>query len=178
VSGKYWGALFSKLLAIYVLIGCINYLGIIVSLPVTITGAELWEKITMALSYLISFVLRLALAYFLWAGADYLSGRMVGDNGDDVKPATPEDVQAIAFSAVGVLVLSDALPELLQQLTSLIAMRQMDILSASDWMYISSLTKIAGLVLKAVMGLWLFLGSRGMVQLFRRMRKAGVKTYE
>lgn len=174
MSGRYLAVLLCKVLAIYVFIWAINYTGIIGMLPVSFAHAGTREMLYTALSFLVPFVLLAVLGVFLWIRAEYMSHRMVGAHSEDVKAAGAEDVQAIAFSAVGVLALSDALPKFVQQLFSIIAMSQTQMFSL-EGMYISNMSGIAGSVVKLILGFWLFFGSRGIVHLLRSLRKAGLK---
>ena len=173
-SGRSWAALLCKVLAIYVLIKAINYTSIICVLPVSFSHAGTWEMLSNVLSFLVPFVLLAVLGAFLWVRAEYMSRRMVGAHSEDVKAVGAEDVQAITFSAVGVLALSDALPKLAQQLYSVIAMHQAQMQSV-EGMYIPTMSGIVGSVVKLIIGLWLLLGSRGIVHLLRSLRKAGLK---
>lgn len=176
---KHWAALFCKVLAIYILVGCIKYLSVIVAMPVSAMGVELWQMIILGLSYLAPFVLELALAWFLWARAGYLSEKMAGSEVgiSEENQADMEALQVMVFSAAGVLVLSDALPDLVRQLYSLIVMQHIKF-SGAGWNHVSTIANTAGAVVKLAMGLWLLLGSRGIVRLLGYLRKVGVAKNE
>lgn len=177
MTGRSWAALFCKVLAIYVFILAINYTGIAGMLPYVLSDIGTQEMLSNVLTFLVPFVLLIALGAFLWVRAEYLSRRMVEDHSEDVKAASAEDMQVIAFSAIGVLTLSDALPRLAQQLYSVIAMSQRQMLSA-EGMYISTMSGIAGSAVELIIGLCLFLGPRGIVHLIRSLRTAGIKREE
>jgi hypothetical protein len=88
-----------------------------------------------------------------------------------------EQTQMLVFAAVGVLIFADALPQLLNSISSFfISLNQVTGRSqySADAEYISrTLFTAMGTLLKAALGLWLFFGARGFANIWRFLRNAG-----
>lgn len=115
----------------------------------------------------------LAMGLFLWFRAASLAGRMVTD---DPAPATRADitaegVMAVAFAAVGVFVVTRVLPGIAWGLYQRVG----------DPRPVGGRGSQPALWPNAIglgLGLWLLLGSRGIAEVVRRLRRAGQKPDE
>jgi hypothetical protein len=88
-----------------------------------------------------------------------------------------EQIQILAFAIAGVLIFSDALPQLLNSFFSFFSSlnqvsnrSQPPAYSEFNW---HSLLTAAGTLLKAALGLWLFFGARGFANFWWSMRNFG-----
>lgn len=117
----------------------------------------------------------------LWLYAGKLANYLVPDKEPDKDPPSGdpqirvEDIQAAAFSLVGLFILVDAAPKLIQILLNIILFSKLQHAIPSEWVNITTITRIAELVIQLVLGFWLFFGSRGIVGLLRRLRETDVK---
>jgi hypothetical protein len=88
-----------------------------------------------------------------------------------------EQIQILVFAIAGVLIFSDALPQLLNSFYSFFASlnqvagtNQPPAYAEFNW---RSLLAATGTLLKAALGLWLFFGARGFANFWRSMRNFG-----
>ena len=118
----------------------------------------------------------IVLSILLWFLADRIAGRMVSgtEGSTEVSKLTAADIQAIAFSVVGMLVLTRFFPQLAQLIVNL------SILDRYDHAPMDAMTKgrIGGLIVQLAIGLWLLLGSRGLVGFLKTVREAGLEKSE
>ena len=171
------GSLAFKLMGVYALVRAAEHLitavmwvGSIASLAAMeedfqAGASEVWTGLLTALP----FVILLALGLYLLARSNKLSARMFPDaDGDVAVTASTRDVQAIAFSIVGVLLFASALPQLAKIGVNLyyhwkFPEMKPDIVRGT---WISLLTMCA----KITLGVALFFGGRSLSNLWFRMR--------
>ncbi len=88
-----------------------------------------------------------------------------------------EQIQILVFAAVGVLVFSDALPQLLNNLYSFFASFSQVGGSSQPPAYVDynrrTMLSAIGILLKAALGVWLFFGARGFAHFWRSLRAFG-----
>lgn len=104
-------------------------------------------------------------AIMLWFGAPFLAKSIFNKISSEAESqATLVDMQMIAFSVVGLFILATSLPDLVE----IVAV----ILTASSIQggAGSLVHNIVTLILKAVLGFWLLLGSQGIVGIIRSQR--------
>ncbi|MFZ5644442.1 MAG: hypothetical protein ACOY46_12710 [Bacillota bacterium] len=180
MTARMLAALSCKVLAIFVLIKVIsdlNWASVFISALQPDVGG--YEIIIAISAIVISFLFLTAIGYILWFRTDYLTQKMmVKDFAIEESRLKSDDIQAIAFSAVGVIVLADAIPDIVQQIFYIWQMRSAQYMITEQWNNFYTVSRIAGLSLQIVIGLWLFFGSRGIVGLVRTLRRAGVKKPE
>jgi CDP-diglyceride synthetase len=116
----------------------------------------------------------LIMALVFWRCADYFARRMVSD---DPTPATSsavtlEGVLGVAFAAIGVFVLIGVLPEIAGVFLRVVRSRY----AFSEWWASTEWqAEFSSLVLKTVLGIWLLLGSKGLVRALKKFRTFGVR---
>jgi len=171
------GSLAFKLLGVYALVRAAEHLRTLVMWVhsiATLVGmeegfqagaSEVWASLFVVLP----FAALVALGVFLLARSSRLSTRMFPDaDGDVAVTASIRDVQAIAFSVVGVLLFALALPQLAQIGVNLYyhwKFPEMNLkLLRGNW--ITLLTMCA----KIILGTALFFGGRSLSNLWFRMR--------
>lgn len=170
-----------RVLAVYTLVQAIQSLNHFAVLPVSMME-RFPSGVTalMAMAAFIPPILLFALAVVLWFRADRFAGDMVsGKNTPGESTAVGgEDVQVIAFSAVGVLVLAGAVPELFQFVSSLILQKSFQYHPFSETVSVYTLSRAIGLAVRLVIGLWLLLGARGLAGFIKTLREAGLREPE
>lgn len=167
-----------KVLAVYTLVLALQSLNYFAILPVSIM--ENFPSGVTTLLVMVAFIpsiLLLTLAAILWFRADRFAGHMAPDkNTSGEKTAVSgEDVQVIAFSVVGVLVLAGAVPELFQFVSNLVLQRSLQDHSLSETVSVYTVSRAIGLAVRLVIGFWLLLGARGLAGLFNTLREAGLR---
>jgi hypothetical protein len=100
------------------------------------------------------------------------------DTGDgNITAVSFEQIQILAFAIAGVLIFSEALPQLLNSvfsffisLNQVTGRNQPPAYAEFNW---QSLLSAVGTLLKAALGLWLFFGARGFASFWRSLRTFG-----
>lgn len=160
-----------KVLAVFVFIKFISYFnGLSSSINMFLSRDSLGQTSVFTQTILIvaPTLLFLVVSMCLWLYADEFSDRMVKGLEVGEKVAVNfEDLQSIAFSVVGVIIIADVLPMLI---SAIIRSRMMDLSLPIDLMI-----SIGSQGLKLLIGIWLFLGSRGIVGFIRNSKNAGLK---
>lgn len=133
------------------------------------TQAQSWLFPVMAAAPL---ALMAALGCLLLAYSNRLSARMFGEAAEDVSfGASGKELQAIAFSVVGVCFLVSALPRLLHilmyQHRGLFNAEVRRQISLSAW------ASLVGTSAQMAIGIALFFGSKGLSKLWHKLRAAG-----
>lgn len=120
------------------------------------------------------FSLHLVAAGFLWRGADFLARHMIKTATSPANPILIFDASArpTAFSILGAFVLVQALPKIGQMLVQLWLVVRQDPMLQRD---MSGLTfpDFVAIALQIGLGLWLLVGSQGVVGLVQTARNAG-----
>lgn len=122
------------------------------------------------------FFLLLFLSIILWVYADKISSFMVKKpiNSSNTISLDYVELQAIAFSVVGVIMLINSIPEIISLGINIKLLVSEDIANI-EMLLIMDKIKIIGYVIKTILGLWLLLGSSGIVGLIKTLRTIGVK---
>lgn len=82
-----------------------------------------------------------------------------------------ETVQILAFTIIGVLLIVNAVPSLIPALTVYAVLHEHNVGQVG----LESLSQLVDSAIRIILGLWLVLGSKGLVNLIKRIRTAGVK---
>jgi hypothetical protein len=127
------------------------------------------------LSATIPMIIMVVISIFLWIFADKISDRLVGEV-QYVRIAQDIDydkVQFIAFCIAGILLMGKAMPDLFSSLYQIIIMANSQI-SNGNRIYNGYLAKIIGSGIQCIIGLWLVLGTGGIINIIKKLRTAGV----
>ena len=177
MSGKDIAILLCKILAVYSVVNAAKALNYLMMLSELFNGnVRPGAVIPTLISSFMPFVLLLALGVVLWLNAGRIAGYMLPDREEAIERAALSigDVQSTAFSVVGVLVLAGAIPQLVQTVSSIVIMHNLQYASQNEWFSPHDIPRIAGLVVQLIIGFWLFFSSRGIAGLYRKMREAGL----
>lgn len=118
------------------------------------------------------FIVLMIFGILLWVGSDRISVVMVGENSlpreEKSSPITPDDIQRVAFSVLGLFFIGRSLPQLPSVFTSFLRLHQIALNP-------QLLSTLAQPIIQFLVGLGIFFGSSGLVNLLSSLRKAGVK---
>jgi len=169
------GSLAFKLAGIYVAVTCLLQIQMLMVFVSAVTrdygAAGLGGWVGVIASFL-QFALLAALAYVLLVHSNKLSGRMFGDTDEKVViSASARDIQAIAFSVVGIFLFVSALPHIMQIAANLAW-------AAEDpgWrrrMMAGTLAASIEAFIKLILGLYLFFSGRTLSNIWFKLRTAG-----
>ena len=172
-------ALSCRFLALFTAISLIQSSSVFVSFFASALDARQSATITlpMALLQLAPVAGLILVALLLWTQADFIGARMVGENDESLVSApTEERWQALAFSVVGLFVLTRALPQLATQIAILLAANSStsnpytDVFTRQSSFYAGIWISLA---IEIALGLWLLFGARGLVFLLANIRNFG-----
>jgi len=173
------GVLSCRIMSIYVFMIALSQLNNVLILSTGFVSAMLTGSSAssreMAVGYFLasatSMLIMLSFCAFLWSGASYLARLMVPDSEERAlgTALSAKDLQVIAFSVVGLLLVAKALPDA----------------AGSAWRYVSLAdsfreriapelqARLFRLALQFVIGLGLFFGARGLARMWRKLHGLG-----
>lgn len=114
-------------------------------------------------------VFMLAISILLWVFAGKIAYCFVGkaDDTDVTQEVDYDRIQSIGFCIVGVLVIANAIPDLLSCIYQFIQ------LDYGDRLYGTYIEKVINSGLKTVIGIWLVVGTQGILNLLKKVQAAG-----
>ena len=121
--------------------------------------------------------LSLVFGIILWHKAERIADRMVGTSEEVVSVKfNSEDILAIAFSVVGLVIILSAIPSIF----SLVLQYWLsdDLSRAAVFASAQRQAMMVIYFLEIIVGAWLLLGSRGFVRLIKSVRTVGLKRRE
>ncbi len=163
-----------KLAGIYCLIMAIAYLNFTVMAVVSsLRGQGFWDmliSITPFVLLLLSitpFVLLLLFGVYLIFSSK-LPSKMASSMIEEEKTTcfTFQDIQVLAFSIIGVWLLSSAIPTFIQAIVRITVLHS----SSQRSVYVYIIPQIVAPVLKLALGIYLFSGSRGLAKLWQKFQ--------
>ncbi len=112
----------------------------------------------------------LAFGICIWLRAEWVADRMLTnvDSANVASKPHAEDIQTIAFSVVGLVLITHAIPKLSVHIVQIYHLLQRE--PVGLWHLVE---QCIAFVIEFGLGLWLLLGSRGLVKLIGTMRTAG-----
>ena len=118
----------------------------------------------------IPLLLLLFLGFYLIAASERLSKRLFPQDAeeDKISPLSSEDVQTIAFSIVGVLLLTKAVPGLCRAILRIFDMYHRNLPSAFIKEHI---VQDSVVMVQLALGLYLFLGGKGLSGLWHKLQR-------
>lgn len=161
-----------KILAIYVALQAVSPLAYgVVSLGDAILRGR-WEvQVGQILALILAIVPYVVIGTILWWQANRLATHMVSGMTEAQAPEVKvieTDIQPIAFSVVGLLILAEAFASAVSLLSTVLYQNWRSLL-ASVTLYNDAVETVTRLAV----GLWLLLGSRGLAKFLNRVRGLG-----
>lgn len=160
-----------KILGVYLIIQGLNVFANVISSYILMQDQStvmLFVSVVFPFSFLIIFGIS------IWVFSGKLSSLIVKGEvySKEESGLKANDLQRVAFSILGLLFIGTSLPELVSNLMNLITMDE--IYSAS----IRLLPGILGNIVQLIIGLVIFFGARGLVNLLENLRHAGLSGEE
>ncbi len=163
-----------KLAGIYCLIMSLSYLSFaIMSVVSFLRGQGFWDMLTSITPFvllLLSFtpvVLLLLFGVYLIFSSK-LPSKMASSIIEEEKTTsfTFQDIQVLAFSIIGVWLLSSAIPSFIQVIVRITVLHS----SSQQSVPVYYISQIVAVVLKLALGIYLFSGSKGLVKLWQKFQ--------
>lgn len=171
MSSRDAGLLTFKALSIYAGIRGLEQMSKMIRAGIGENETEFWflSLIQMLLPPLIL----LACAIWLWFAAPVLSKRIFSPaEAKEGTFATLDEIQSLVFSAIGLLVLAWAIPDLIRSVViTYVSIHDMPEYKPSSEMLMHRAISIGTTLAKLVLGFWLFLGYQGFVRALRKLRR-------
>ncbi len=168
-----------RLMGIYILIEFIPIVSVSFTFAPYFSQANftVYEIVSMAATVL-SFLAQFAIGVLLIVKAKSWGEKFVQQNPEaNVTSVSFEQVQVLAFAVVGALIFAGALSQLFGNIYSASVAfthfnkdKYPEGMQANDW---RSLWVAFGVILKTVLGLWMFFGAHGFANFWRSMKNFG-----
>lgn len=159
-----------RITSVYFLANWLGALGSIVS-----TLFYFPTNMQAVLGSMVSMVFPVAIGVLLWIYSDKLAGFMVKPQ--DVQETEMisasfdlETVQILAFTIIGVFLIVKAIPSLVSALTVCVILPQHSV----GQVWLQTISQLVDSVIQIILGLWLVLGSKGVVNFIKKIRTIGV----
>jgi hypothetical protein len=176
-----WIAAALRILAIWLIAGSVVALPSIVA---TVSGI-LWLNESDPLGRLgrwstigaaIGILLKFAVGAIIWTRSEQLATRVWSDSratdAPGVEPAiTPDDLQRVAFAAIGLYLLIDLVPSVVRQALEYGSLPDMDRLELPPDMQTRLLANLVAAVVQTVTAIWLLFYPDGLIELIARVRR-------
>jgi len=174
------GSLAMKLAGIYAIIQMVT-LASTSGLFLRMNYLSSHDRILSWCSYWFILLLIGAFGFFLIRWSTALSKGIFPEESDTPQISSPtfHDVQLLAFSLIGVFLIVTTIPRILTYVLSLVSHLVsigFDIRGVKYWHY--QWPECAGTVIKMLIGIWLFLGGRGLSNLWNKMRTGGLPSVD
>jgi hypothetical protein len=180
-------ALACKILALWLLTQAATLLvttvvAIVTLASVLIAGQGRWNEAGLSALLGVLFgagptLVTAGIGVWLWKKANSMASRMVSDDPAPVASAqaTREDLLGVAYSAMGMFILASSLPELGKTIAQLLVARGLGLQSYQMWQNPTWQFRFWGGLSQIAIGLWLLLGSRGIVRALRKLQRPDVE---
>ena len=162
----------NRILGIYLLIRAFELFQMVGMAIATLRQLSLEEEIQgywFLIGTLVPFLLLIVAAFCLIKWADPIATKLCyKDKPHEIKKSIKkEEIQEVAFSAVGVFIIANALPRITQIIINF--SYQGELLKRR--LILSGWSSLAGLIVQLIIGFFLIFGSKGLVQLIQKCRR-------
>ena len=168
-----------KLAGIYCLIMSLSYLSFAIMSAVSALRQGFWDMLTsitpfvlLLLSFTPVVLLLLFGAYLIFSKKlpSKMASSMIEGEEEQTTSFTFQDIQVLAFSIIGVWLLSSAIPTFIQVIVRIILLHSTSQRSGSVFINSYIIPQIAAAVLKLALGIYLFSGSKGLAKLWQKFQ--------
>lgn len=170
-----------RIMAIYIFISTFIYLpGAIISINEYLKHYQNAQSLSLLLSSEMTTVLRILACILLWFYADKLSNMIIkGKVNEDVLVTKDyRQIQAIAFSIIGAFIVITTFDLFVSSILLYNRLIAKDIIMHGSREYYMQLSKIISSGIRLFLGLWLLIGSQGLVKALNSVRRFGIETIE
>jgi len=175
---KKFTAIALKILSLYIFIQSLIHLSRIASyyiIPLfTVNIKPQEESLVNLIVNFIPFLVLVVVGLFLWVYSEKFASIIIKENQQTSLESTNinyQELQSVAFSVVGVVVTTIALPEFFTAVGSLINFLEIGRDYATNQFKIEITFHVIEKVIKLILGVGLFFGGRGLTNLLARIRK-------
>lgn len=157
-----------RLFAVFLIVYTLRYSGSVISLA-SLDSPGFWIS---ALVMLFAF-LPVVIAFLLWRFPLSVASALIpkATNREKPKPLSEPEIQVVAFSILGLWLLASAIPDVFYWV--IYAYRMETVGFRNVELTPQNIAGIVSTTVELVLGLWLLLGSKGIVGIVRRLRHAG-----
>ncbi|MCK5706535.1 MAG: hypothetical protein KAI43_02690 [Candidatus Aureabacteria bacterium] len=161
-----------KITGIYGIIQLITKSNFLIGSLFTVIRTNTIEGLLYAIFFaLIPLVLFIYLIYVLLFKTPSLSKKILAsESNEKSNPINSKEIQVLAFSIIGVWVLASTIPSFIQTLAYYSFSKENSELAKTVNITLSTRTHFFGLSLKLIIGLYLFIGSKGLVNLWHKLQ--------
>ncbi len=125
-----------------------------------------------------SLFIAIAFSLLLWFFADILASKIAGeDNGNHSVSIDYENIELAAFAIVGLVLLVDSISIFLQNIFAMLSTLRMAQFTYSPAI-LNNTSKLIESLVKAIFGIWLLIGSEGILRMINRARSIGLSGEE
>jgi len=164
LTNKYFAITLFKALSVYLFIRAIEYF--VYNLPF-LFGTENHSALVI-IQVIAQPMLFLICGFALWCSAPLLASFNGNSSGSDVKAEmSSKNIQIIVFSAIGIFILFNSIPEIIQAAVYY----SIGSFALDKQTMTSRNSLVISLIIKIALGLWLLFGSRGIVKIIRSVRR-------
>ncbi|MBN1899812.1 hypothetical protein JW926_00635 [Candidatus Sumerlaeota bacterium] len=163
-----------KLAGIFCLVLLIFYSSIFLGNLLSLIKAKSIEGILSAIFVIvIPFIIFASITYLLLFKTDLLSKKIFPSAiKSEPRSISSKEIQALAFSIMGVWILSSAIPDIFQIISSRMLVKAYPESAAAHQMTLTSISHVVSLIVRLLIGLYLFLGSKGLVNLWHKIQSS------
>lgn len=167
------GSLVLKLIGIFFLIRSLFYLPITISSLFGVGWQDRGEWIGTLLFAMFLSAIPLLLSLCIIIFSEAIAGRLIKNNEpvDVPGPFLKEDVMVVVFSCVGLYLIVTGIPDFIQIFSNLLIFNRYNS-DAMSYPYrcFYQLSRLIAPVVQIGLGVWLFVGSKGLVKLWHKIR--------
>ncbi|WP_202710945.1 hypothetical protein [Sporosalibacterium faouarense] len=130
---------------------------------------------SLLLYSLVPTVVMIVLGLILWIGSGKISFYIVPENEleKECKEINYKELQVLTFSVVGLIILTNVLPNIIEEISNLILLKKNYALTNFNTRF-KAIFNMIELIVEVIIGLLLLIKSRGIVVLLKKVQNAGV----
>lgn len=168
-----------KVLSIFIFIQALIHLSSVANyfiIPLFVDNFNLKQQLITLTVTLGPFAVLMIFGILLWIYSENFSKYIIPKEYEEdtaKEKYKSQDIQAIAFSVVGMIVLVDAIPEIFAVATNLIRLNEIGTDYATDTFRMETIFSTASKLVKLLLGFVLIFGSKGLSGMLKKIRSWG-----
>ena len=168
---KEFAATLFKVLSVYAVIEALSIIA--EKFPYPYWTGNYGNKFLVAIEASASGILLILFGLIMWCLSDKIASSIFKSEDDtEVKSIIPSEIQIIAFSSVGLYLLCESIPHIAKVILFYYQIRTNEMRIDTTALLVERNSLILYLIIKMIIGVWLLLGSQGIVNLIRKTRRA------
>ena len=127
------------------------------------------------LSAVTPMILMIIMSILLWTFAGKIADRLIGPISAEgiMQNMDYNKIQYIAFCVAGILIICNSIPHLFSSIYQIVSIPDPQ-LSIPERIYNGYLATFIGAVIQTILGLWLVIGTKGIINMIKKLRTAGL----